>query len=53
MRRTMTAKARCNETVTVVVEVYRRSAWLSVVPSFNGEAILEPAHVDSLVNTLI
>jgi hypothetical protein len=23
------------------------------VPMFNGEAILDPAHVDNLVNTLI
>lgn len=53
MRRTMTTKARCSETVIVVVEVYRRSVWVSVVPSFNGEAILEPANVDSLVDTLI
>ncbi len=52
MRRTMTARARCGETVTVVVDVYRQSVWLSVVPMFNGEAILDPAHVDDLVNTL-
>ncbi len=53
MRRTMTARARCGETVTVVVDVYRQSVWLSVVPMFNGEAILDPAHIDNLVNTLI
>ena len=52
MRRTMTARARCGETVTVVVDVYRRSVWLSVVPMFNGEAILDPAHVDTLIDTL-
>ncbi|MGH3914989.1 MAG: hypothetical protein ACRDTC_16520 [Pseudonocardiaceae bacterium] len=39
--------------MTVIVEVYRRSVWLSVVPSFNNEAILDPAHVDNLVATLI
>jgi len=33
--------------------VYRQSVWLSVVPFFNSEAILEPAHVDSLVDKLI
>ncbi len=49
----MTVKARCGETSTVVVEVYRRSVWLTVVPVFNGEAILEPANVDSLVDKLI
>ena len=48
----MTARARCGETVTVIVDVYRRSVWLSVVPMFNGEAILDPAHVDDLVSTL-
>lgn len=46
-------RARCQESVTVIVEVYRRSVWLSVVPSFNNEAILDPAHVDNLVATLI
>ena len=53
VRRTMTARARCDETVTVIVEVYRQSVWLSVVPSFRSAAILDPAHVDSLVVTLI
>ncbi len=53
MRRTMTVKARCGETATVIVNVYRRTVWLSVEPSYNSEAILDPAHVDVLVNTLI
>ena len=49
----MRAKARCGETSTIVVAVYRQSVWLSVEPSSNSEAILEPAHVDRLVNKLI
>jgi len=49
----MTVKARRGETSTIVVAVYRQSVWLSVVPFFNSEAILEPAHVDSLVDKLI
>jgi len=53
VRWTITVKARCGETSTVVVTVYRQSVWLSVVPFFNSEAILEPAHVDSLVDKLI
>ena len=48
----MKVKARCDETVTIVVDVYRRSIWLSVTPFFNGEGILEPENVDSLVNIL-
>lgn len=52
MRRMMRVSARCGETVTVIVEACRQSVWLSVEPSFNGEAILEPVNVDSLVNTL-
>lgn len=52
MRRKMTVGARCNETVTVIVEVYRQAVWVSVVPSFIGEAILDHAHVDSLIVTL-
>ena len=54
MRRTVTVKARCGGGIaTVIVNVYRRTAWLSVEPSCNSEAILDPAHVDTLVNTLI
>lgn len=48
----MKVRARCGETVTVIVETYRQSVWLSVEPSVNGEAILEPPNVDSLINTL-
>lgn len=53
VRWTMRVRAQCGETSTVVVEVYRQSVWVSVVPSFNGEAILEPANVDSLVDRLV
>ncbi len=49
----MRVKARGNETVAVVVKVYRQTVWLSIVPIFNGEAILEPQSVDSLVDTLV
>jgi len=49
----MTVKARCGETATIVVDVYRQSVWLSVVPRFHSEAILDPAHVDRLVDTLV
>ncbi len=47
----MRVKARGDETVTVIVKVYRKTVWLSIIPIFNGEAILEPLNVDSLVNT--
>jgi hypothetical protein len=47
------ARARCGETSTVIVKVYRRSVWLSVEPFYNSEAILDPEHVDKLVSTLI
>jgi len=52
VRWTMRVRAQCGEASTVVVEVHRRSVWLTVVPVFNGEAILEPANVDSLVDKL-
>ncbi|MDQ3153393.1 MAG: hypothetical protein M3R63_17345 [Actinomycetota bacterium] len=39
--------------MAVVVKVYRQTVWLSIVPIFNGEAILEPQSVDSLVDTLV
>ncbi len=52
VRWTMTARARCGETSTVIVKVYRRSVWLSVEPFYNSEAILDPEHVDNLINTL-
>lgn len=37
---------------TVVVTTYRGQVWLSVVPSFNGEAIMEPTEVNELIRTL-
>jgi len=52
VRRMMTVKARCGETATVIVHVYRRTVWLSVEPFYNFEAILDPEHVDNLINTL-
>ena len=52
VRWTITVKARCGETSTVVVAVYRQSVWLSIVPFFNSEAILEPEHVDGMVDKL-
>ncbi|MGH7656858.1 MAG: hypothetical protein ACREL6_01400 [Gemmatimonadales bacterium] len=48
----MKVRARCGETVTVTVETYHRSVWVSVAPSYNGPAIYTPEHVESLVNTL-
>lgn len=37
---------------TVVVTTYRGQVWLSVVPSFNGEAIMESREVNELIRTL-
>jgi len=53
VRWTMTARARCGESSTVIVTLYRRSVWLSVEPFYNSEAILDPEHVDNLVSTLV
>jgi hypothetical protein len=39
VRWTITVKARCGETSTVVVAVYRQLVWLSIVPFFNSEAM--------------
>jgi len=38
--------------MTVIVAVYRGTVWVSVEPSFNMEAILDPEHVNNLVGTL-
>ena len=53
MRRALAVRARCEESATIVVEVYRRSVWLSVLPSFMGEGILDPDKADSLAGTLV
>ncbi|MGH3697185.1 MAG: hypothetical protein ACRDRX_24915 [Pseudonocardiaceae bacterium] len=39
-------------TATVIVAVNRGGVWISIDPPFAFEAILEPAHVDILVNML-
>ena len=38
--------------VTVVVTVYRGDVWMSIVPPFTWEAIMEPAKVDELIQVL-
>ena len=52
LRQMMTVRARCGEAATVIVKMYRQTVWLSVEPFYNSEAILDPIHVDSLVDTL-
>ncbi len=37
---------------TVVVTVNRGGVWVAIDPPFTLEAILEPAHVDTLIDML-
>lgn len=50
--RTVSAKGSGGVSATVIVTVRRGSVWMSIVPPFTWEAILEPGEVDELVRTL-
>lgn len=50
--RRVSVKGREGVGVTVVVTVYHGHVWLSVVPPFTGEAIMEPRHVAQLIHAL-
>lgn len=52
MPRIVAAIASGGVTATVIVTVRRRFVWMSIMPPFTWEAILEPEKVDELVRTL-
>lgn len=39
-------------TATVVVATYREEVWMSIMPPFTWEAIMEPGKVDELIHVL-
>ncbi len=50
--RRVSVRGKDGVSATVVVTTYRGQVWLSVVPAFNGEAIMEPSKVDELIRIL-
>lgn len=45
-------KGREEIVAAVVVTVYRGNVWMSIVPPFTWEAIMEPGKVDELIHVL-
>ena len=53
-RQTLVVKGRQDGRVTIVVEVYRRKVWLTVVDvPFMAEGILEPGQADDVAAWLV
>jgi hypothetical protein len=50
--RRVVVKGRQGVVATVVVTIYRGEVWLSIVPPFTWEAIMEPGKVDELIHVL-
>jgi hypothetical protein len=52
MPRRVSVKACQGENAIVVVTVLQGQVWMSIVPPFTWEAIMEPGKVDELIRTL-
>ncbi|MGH3976641.1 MAG: hypothetical protein ACRDS9_25475, partial [Pseudonocardiaceae bacterium] len=52
MPRRVSVKARQGKDATVVVTVTQGTVWMSIVPPFTWEAIMEPGKVDAVIRTL-
>lgn len=50
--RRVLVKGREGVTATVVVTTYRGEVWMSIVPAFTWEAIMESRKVDELIHAL-
>ncbi len=50
--RRVVVKGREGVVATVVVTVYRGNVWMSIVPPFTWDAIMEPGQVDELIRVL-
>jgi hypothetical protein len=50
--RRVSVKGREGVAVTVVVTTYRGHVWMSIVPPFTWEAIMDPGHIDQLIHVL-
>lgn len=51
--RRVVVKGREGVTATVVVTTYRGEVWMSIVPLFTWEAIMEIRQIDELIHTLV
>lgn len=52
IHRKLSVKGSGGVSATVVVTVQQGKVWLSIVPPFTWEAIMEPVKVDELIRTL-
>src|SRR6185312_17528897 len=52
MRRKILAKATGGEHATVIVRAIRGTVWMSIVPPFTWEAIMEPEKIDEMIYVL-
>lgn len=50
--RRVVVKGREGVTATVVVRTYRGEVWMSIVPPFTWEAIMEVRKIDELIHAL-
>jgi hypothetical protein len=50
--RRISVKGREGVAATVVVTTYRGYVWMSIVPPFTWEAIMDPGQVDQLIHAL-
>jgi hypothetical protein len=50
--RRVSVKGREGVAATVVVTTYPGYVWMSIVPPFTWEAIMDPGHVDQLIHAL-
>lgn len=52
VHRKVLVKGSGGVSATIVVTAQQGQVWVSIVPSFTWEAIIEPAKVDELIRTL-
>ncbi|MGH3976075.1 MAG: hypothetical protein ACRDS9_22525, partial [Pseudonocardiaceae bacterium] len=52
VHRKVPVKGSGGVSATVVVRVQKGQVWVSIVPPFTWEAIMEPVKVDELIRTL-
>lgn len=50
--RRVSVKGSAGIAATVIVKTIRGSVWMSIMPPFTWEAIMNPAEVDELIHTL-
>lgn len=50
--RKVVVEGREGVVATVVVTIYRGKVWMSIMPPFTWEAIMDPGNVDELIHVL-